>query len=63
MGLGDFLTFLGYGTTFHRQRKILQDPLTRSRCEAFRDIQNERVRVFLRQLLTEPDDFVSHVRW
>lgn len=63
MGLGDLLAFLPYGPAFHQQRKLLQDALTRTRCEAFQGTQNDRVRVFLRQLLTQPDGFVSHVGW
>ena len=56
------LVFLRYGPAFLRQRRLMQQPLTRLGVVVFRPVQLQQCHVLLKNLLASPKDFDAHLR-
>ncbi|KAJ8488284.1 hypothetical protein ONZ51_g3644 [Trametes cubensis] len=57
LGWGVSVTFLKYGPHFFKQRRILQQYLSKQEVVRFRPIQTDEARKMLRNLLDRPKDF------
>ncbi|KAF9456704.1 cytochrome P450 [Collybia nuda] len=55
MGWTAGLTFFGYGRRFQQHRRMFEKYLTPSKCTAYHPIQTREARVFLQNLLSNPD--------
>ena len=55
--------FLPYGNSWRKQRRFLEEDLKKDFMSSYRDIQTEKVHLFLDQLLLSPDQFRGHCKW
>nr|BAL05151.1 cytochrome P450 [Phanerodontia chrysosporium] len=62
LGWDSMLVFLRYGPAFLRQRRLMQQPLTRTGVVVFRPVQLQQCHVLLKNLLASPKDFDAHLR-
>lgn len=62
MNWGFGLAFVPYGPTWRKQRKIYQQTYRPDAVRKYQGVQAEKVNDFLNLLLTEPEDFMSHIR-
>lgn len=62
LGWDDQLVFLRFGEDFHKQRRLIQKPLARQACLAYRPVMLEQAHILLKNLLKTPDAFEAHLR-
>jgi hypothetical protein len=55
--------FLPYNNAWKKQRRFLEEGLKKDSMSLYRDVQAEKVQLFLDQLLRNPDQFKGHCKW
>lgn len=62
IGWEGLLAFLPYGSEFQKTRKLFQEALSRSGVLVFQHIQQRQAGVFLKGLLSSPDNLRAHLK-
>ncbi|KAI0739092.1 O-methylsterigmatocystin oxidoreductase [Daedaleopsis nitida] len=55
--------FFGYGQPWRRHRRVFHEHFHRGEVVQYQGLQEQHTRSFLKRLLTEPEEFISHLRY